>query len=358
MTDDELREAITAQQRRVRVEQARLTALVHAAVARGIATPGHIAVRCRIGKSAAKRLVSNGHALQRMPEVAEAFDAGDIGEEHVAVLAAARSFAPEAFAKREAELVEDATRLRYDVFRRRVDYFRQEAEPDDVERDAQSSFDARHLHASRTFGDTVRIDATMEPVGGSVWLNELHRIERELFEDDWAEARAAYGERATVDNLGRTSAQRRHDALVEMATRSAAMPADARRPRYLLTVLVGYETMKGRICELADGTVLTPGQVVPLLRNADVERAVFGPDGRVIDLGRRSRLFTGGARRAAQVSELECTEDTCDVRYERCEVDHTLPWAAGGRTDQDNARLRCPTHHPGRRRAPPRVSAD
>jgi hypothetical protein len=355
LTDDELREAIDAQVRRVRVEQAKLTRLARDAVVRGAMTPAYVAARCRMPKGVAKRMVANGHALQRMPEVAEAFDAGEVGPEHVAVLAAAQQLSPRSFEKAESELVDDARRLRYDTFMRRVKYFEQLAEPDEVEVRARTAYEERRLHASRGFEDRVEVDGSMDPIGGGIFLNELERLERMELESDWADARARLGDRATAGDLRRTPAQRRHDALVDMAKRSAAMPPGAKRGRILLSVLVGDETMHGRICELADGTVVTPGQVVPLLHEADVERAVFGPEGRVIDLGRRSRVFVGGARRAAQLSDLECTEEGCDVRHERCEVDHVVRWEHGGPTDQDNARLRCPTHHPGRRRAPPRI---
>ena len=138
-----------------------------------------------------------------------------------------------------------------------------------------------------------------------------------------------------------------------MAKRSAAMPADAKHARYLFTVLVGYETFAGRICQLADGTVVTPGQIVPLLTDADIERVVFDSPSRVVDVGRRQRLFTGGTRRAVEVRDLHCTHDTCDVPYERCDVDHATPWAEGGETTRANGRLRCPHHNPGRRRPRP-----
>ena len=320
-----------------------------------ISTALWVAWKCRIPRGRAKTMVSNGRALEAMDEVAIAFDDGTIAGEHVRVLAEAQRFAPKAFAKAEAELLDEAQRLRFDVFDRRVKYFRQLAEPDEVEVEATTVYDDRAVYASRTFQDCVRVDASMEPVGGSAWLGELDRLERIEFEADWADARERLGDRATAKDLRRTPAQRRHDALVEMARRSAAMPADAKQARYLLTVLVGYETLRGRICELADGTVLTPGQVLPLLADADVERAVFGPEGRVIDLGRRARLFTGGTRRAVEVSDLECTHESCDVRYDRCDIDHELPWAAGGPTDRTNGRVRCPHHNPGRRRAPPRA---
>lgn len=321
-----------------------------------VTTAALVAQRCRMPKQRAKLLLSIGRALRQMPETAEAFDAGAISVDHVRVLAAAQRRCPEAFGKAEAELVEEARTLRFDVFRRRVQYFRQLADDEDeggAEREAQAVHARRSLHASRTFEDMIRTDGWMDPVGGSIWLNELERLERIEFAADWREARERMGETATAADLRRTPAQRRHDAQVEMAKRSAAMPPDARQGRYLLTVLVGYETMRGRICELADGTVVTPGQVVPLLTNADVERAVFGPESRVIDLGRRARLFKGGTRRAVQLSELECSEESCDVRFERCEVDHIERWEHGGPTDRANGRLRCPRHHEGRRRRPP-----
>ena len=48
----------------------------------------------------------------------------------------------------------------------------------------------------------------------------------------------------------------RADALVEMAIRSRTVPADGRRPEPLFSVFVGFETFAGRICELANGTVV------------------------------------------------------------------------------------------------------
>lgn len=191
----------------------------------------------------------------------------------------------------------------------------------------------------------MQADALLDPVGGSIFKNELDRLEQQLFEADWAEARSRLGEAATADDLCRTPEQRRADAFVEMARRSAAMPANARQARVLLTVLIGYETFAGRICQLADGTVVTPGQVVTLLTEADVERVVFGAPSRVVDVGVKQRLFTGASRRAVEVRDLECTDDSCDVPYGRCEVDHIQRFEDDGPTIQANGRLKCPRHH-------------
>ena len=121
-------------------------------------------------------------------------------------------------------------------------------------------------------------------------------MEQALFEADWADARDRCGDSATVEDLARTPAQRRHDALVEMARRSG-QANDANPARPLITVLVGYETFAGSICELADGTVIPPSSMLGLLDEADIERIVFDGPSRPIDLGQRTRFFNAAQRR-------------------------------------------------------------
>jgi hypothetical protein len=129
-----------------------------------------------------------------------------------------------------------------------------------------------------------------------------------------------------------------------MATRSASMPPDSRRPEPLFTVLVNYEQLHGRICQLAQGTAVSPGSLVPWLDQAVIERAVFTPDKRV-EISETSRLFTGATRRAIEVRDLQCTHPLCEAPAERCEADHITPYSAGGLTTQDNGRLLCAFHN-------------
>jgi hypothetical protein len=130
-----------------------------------------------------------------------------------------------------------------------------------------------------------------------------------------------------------------------MAQRSRSMPADAQMPRPLITVLTGYGAFS-RICELADGTVVAPGAVVPLLGEADIERIVFDGPSRVIDVGVRRRFFAGATRRAIEVRDRHCTHPSgCDVPAERCDIDHIVPYAEGGLTVQDNGRCLCGFHN-------------
>src|SRR5205807_3336075 len=111
---------------------------------------------------------------------------------------------------------------------------------------------------------------------------------------------------------------------------SRAMPANAQRARPLITVLAGYGAFS-RTCELADGTVISPADVVPLLGDADIERIVFDGPSRVIDVGVRERFFTGALRRAIEVRDRHCTHASgCDVPAEHCGSTTSCPgqWAA------------------------------
>ena len=104
------------------------------------------------------------------------------------------------------------------------------------------------------------------------------------------------------------------------------------------------------------GTVLRPGDVVPLLSEAEIERIVFDGKSRVIDVGRRTRFFRGALRRAIEVRDRTCQEPLgCDVPAEACDVDHIVPYTEGGETTQENGRCTCKSFNRRRdtKRGPP-----
>ena len=183
--------------------------------------------------------------------------------------------------------MEQAARLSHRQFARALAYWRQRADPDGVEHGARAAHGARRLHLSQSFAGAWVLDATFDPIGGDVLQRALKGIEHELFAADWAEARARVGAEVCGADLVRTPAQRRADAAVEMARRARAVPPGARLPEPLFSVFVGYETFAGRICELADGTVVAPGSLVGWLEDGWVERVVFDAPDRVRNLGAR-----------------------------------------------------------------------
>jgi hypothetical protein len=305
-----------------------------------------LTVRTRSPRPTCRRRAQLGRALRALPLAETAWLAGEVSAAQVSVLAAARTPATaEAFTRDERLLVGYASTLPFRSFQRAVAYWCQLADPDGVERDAAAQHEARRLHLSRSFGATWFIDGRLDPIGGAIVAEALRRVEEELFRADWADAKARLGDNASASQLARSAAQRKADALVELATRAQAAPAGARRPEPLFTVLVGYETLAGRVCELADGTPVTPGSLVPWVDRAVVERVVFaGPD-RVVSVGARRRLFGGATRRAVQVQGRECFHPYCDEPADYAQIDHIQPYAAGGPTTVDNGRPACAYHN-------------
>jgi hypothetical protein len=129
-----------------------------------------------------------------------------------------------------------------------------------------------------------------------------------------------------------------------MATRSAATPADARRPKPLFTVLLGDDSFT-ELCELATGTVLSPHQLLPHLDVADLETILFA-DLLTVAAASPTRSFTGKLRRAIEVRDRHCQHPSgCDVPAPDCDVDHIVPDVDGGPTAQWNGRLECRPHN-------------
>jgi hypothetical protein len=321
-----------------------------------------IATRCRLPRSAARRRVRLGRALRHLPDVAGAWREGSIGPDAAQAIAAARRHRTESsMARDEAMLVAQAAEMGFEDFYRALSYWKQLADPDGADAAEEDRKNARNVFLEASFSGMWLGQMTLDPVSGSIVAGELNRLEHDLFEADCAEARERLGRTARLDELARTSSQRRADALVEMATRSASAPADGIRPAPLFSVFVGYETLHGRICELENATVLAPSALSPWMDSAYFERAIFSLGNRV-DVSVRARLFTGGTRRAIELRDRMCTHPYCYEPAERCQGDHIEPWAEGGATTQENGRLLCGFHNrlrnqrerpPQRQRPPP-----
>lgn len=294
--------------------------------------------------------------LRFMPATAAALAAGDITAAHarrLAQLAAPDTLA--SFTEAEVFLVGQARSMRWADFTKACGYWlrhaRKDRDPDPDKRDR----DHRKLSLCDGLRGTGLLSGELTSTAKAEVRAELQRLERRLFDADWAAAKAVHGDATTITHLGRTPAQRRHDALVEMARRSATVPADGRPPKPLLTILVGEDAFRN-VLELADGTLISPATAADLLDEAVIETMLFDSPSRVLHLGRQ-RSFTGAARRAVEVVHRRCTGEGCHVTADQCEIDHLLPYADGGITVPDNGEPKCRPHH--RRRQRPRLpSAD
>src|SRR5271163_4191030 len=304
-----------------------------------------LAARCRVSRAAAKRRVRLGRTLRHLPVVAEAWSDGAIGGDQAQAIASARRPRTEASMDRdEALLVAQAAELGFDDFYRVLAYWQQMADPDGADASEEERKASRNVYLETSLSGMWLGQITLDPISGSIVANELNRLEHDLFEADCAQAKERLGRTARIDELARTSGQRRADALVEMARRSRSAPAEGIRPAPLFSVFVGFETMHGRISELENGTVLAPSALDPWMDSAYFERALFTLGDRV-DVSVRSRFFTGGTRRAIELRDRMCTHPYCYEPAENCQADHIETYASGGQTTQENGRLLCGFHN-------------
>ena len=310
--------------------------------------PAWIAATCHLPLGEVAKQLRRGAALSSMPLVAEAFAKGDIAPAHVDVLVKAAKAAgpadPEAFSRCEATLLEAATELSFARFADAATYFVQMADPDGAEEADLARRARRDVYLTQSLQGMYLLGGNLDPIGGAIVAGELTRIEDQLFEADWAQAKEALGRDPKAHELARTAAQRRADAMVEMAVRSKGAKAGEGRPEPAFSVLVGYEALFGRICRIEGGPIVSPGALLAWLDGASFERIVFSPGAR-IECSKTARFFTGATRRAIEVRDQACTHPFCEVPAARCQIDHIIPYAQGGETTQENGRVLCSFHN-------------
>jgi hypothetical protein len=177
---------------------------------------------------------------------------------------------------------------------------------------------------------------------------------------DWEKAKAEQGDAATAANLPCTEKQRRADALWQIFQDAAANPNSA-CPDMVHNVVWNQSTFEWAAkkyagaqpdpldptlveCRTLDGTPLDPTETFATVFIDKLRRVVVNSAGVAIDLG-RARLFTGGARLAAQIADKHCAWLGCTVPTTHSEIDHTTDHAHGGHTEPHDGGPFCGKHN-------------
>jgi 5-methylcytosine-specific restriction protein A len=96
------------------------------------------------------------------------------------------------------------------------------------------------------------------------------------------------------------------------------------------------------------GVTLTPDDLQhPPVAGCDSElfRLVVSAAGEVLDVGRTTRAWTNGIRRAANQRDHGCVFPGCDRPPSWCDLHHCIEWHPCGTTSIDNAASLCRRHH-------------
>ena len=138
-----------------------------------------------------------------------------------------------------------------------------------------------------------------------------------------------------------TPAQRAADALELLATRDGS----TKTQNTTLLVVADYDVISGRLAaaRLADGTPLTPEELLRLALKAKILPAIFDTASQPLWLGREHRDANAAQRDALAARDRGYIG--CGVSNSYCQPHHIEHWEHGGRTDIDNLCLLCAHCH-------------
>jgi hypothetical protein len=204
--------------------------------------------------------------------------------------------------------------------------------------DAARRLDQRGVHLSVTIGGMVAISGLLDPMTGATLQRAIDHFD--------------HPDPTGLPEGARTVAQRRADALGEVARRALVNDHGAVDPAVTVNVLLRSEALLGGPLPLTDEAVGIAG-VGPVgtdtgeraLCDAWIARVVLGPAGDILDQGRRIRHFTAAQRKALDLRDGGCVWPGCDRPPDWTDVHHLRPFAAGGHSGIDNGALACRPHH-------------
>lgn len=289
---------------------------------------------CRLAHSAAHERVQISRQLDELPETAAAFAAGDIGLAHVRLVTAATADVDRPTVRdAETVLVDAARTLDPSALRRVITHWRHAVDANQAWAAAEQTYLRRRLHCSSTFEGTVAIDGLLDPEGGATVRAALEALSTPHGGDT------------------RTPAQRRADALVELARQSLdhrELPTTgSERPHVTVTVeLATLQRQAGApAAEIEWGEPICGETARRIACDSGISRVITDGASQPLDVGRRTPTVPVALRRALITRDRGCTHPGCDRPPQWTDAHHIVHWIDGGNTALDNLTLLCRTHH-------------
>lgn len=289
--------------------------------------------RCRMAAGRAHRLVARSRVFRSATTTFRAWTAGRLSTDQATVLLDQAVALPESFAEGEERLVGIVEELRVTDTRLALGYWRQSVDGPGTVQSQLDQQKLRGISGSQSMGGMIRVDGWMTTTAGLAFLAAIDAFMPPPSPDDT-----------------RTPRQRRHDALEDLARHyldHGDTPTVGGEKPHLNVVcdLPALQGIAGGIHQTENGHLLTIQELRTLACDCSLSRIVLGPDGEIIDVGRRTRVIPTALRRGIIARDRHCTWPGCDRDPRWCDVHHLKHWADGGSTDAANGTLRCRFHH-------------
>lgn len=235
----------------------------------------------------------------------------------------------------EQELVDAAVRLRPRELGRFGRELLVELDPDGVMASDEEHHRLRSLSVTAHADGSYRIHGRLTPACGA----QLH---------SWLSPRSAPDPAYDGTRDARTSGQRLHDALAELAGIALRRQEllDSGAPAQVIVTMTAAQFATGDgWARTSFGQLVSVPTALGLADEAILTLLARDAHGQVLGQGRLKRVATRAQTIALIARDRGCSFPQCDRPPEWTQRHHVIPWSEGGPTDIDNLTLLCGRHH-------------
>src|SRR5438309_8891081 len=287
--------------------------------------------KCQRSGGAAMERVEIARQLEKLPQTGAAFANGDVGYQHVAVLArAAEHVGAAAVRKEEGKLLQAAQTMDPGQFMTVAKNFEHRVDAAGALAEANNAYQRRYFHISEPQDGLVRLDGVLDAEGGATLRTALEPFMKPVKDD------------------ARNYGQRSVDALMELCRQGSGSRRDGAGPRPQLIIRAGLDTLagiKGAPAGELEGGGTVPAETVQRYACDSAVSRITGQAELEHELNHASRTLPASTRRALEARDRHCVFPGCARPLTWCDGHHLVWWTRGGATALPNQALLCRPHH-------------
>src|SRR5437762_2348374 len=287
--------------------------------------------KCKLSGGAAAERVEIGKQLERLPKTEEAFARGDLGYQHVAVIArTAENIGAAAVRTEERILLKAALTMDPGQFTTVAKNFEHRVDAAGALAAANRAYQRRYLHVGDPQDGVVRLDGLLDAEGGATVRTALAGLMKPIKDDD-----RSYGQRGA-------------DALVELCRQRSGSKGDSSGPRPQLIIRASLDTLagiQGAPAGELEGGGTVPAETVQRYACDSAISRITGQGELEHELNHASRTLPAPTRRALEARDRHCVFPGCTRPVVWCDGHHLVWWTRGGPTALPNLALLCRPHH-------------
>jgi hypothetical protein len=287
--------------------------------------------KCKLSGGAAMERVEVARQLEKLPGTAAAFANGDVGFQHVAVLArTAEHVGAAAVRKEEGRLLQAAQTMDPGQFTTVAKNFEHRVDAAGALAEANHAYQRRYLHIGEPQDGMVRLDGLLDAEGGATLRTALQPFMKPVKDD------------------ARTFGQRNADALMELCRQGSGNKRNGAGPRSQLIIHASLDTLagtKGAPAGELEGGGTIPAETVQRYACDSAISRITGQGELEQELNHASRTLPAPTRRALEARDRQCVFPGCTRPLIWCDGHHLVWWTRGGATALPNLALVCRPHH-------------